>query len=129
MTDTARPLVLTQRIDAPWLGVRRDWPATADSIALIGDPRAPGLYQIIDADQAGACGLLGRAELTPLEHFGVACTLYPHGKIVSVRIDAFARARCPLVWHGPDSDRIRVAPKLWDLVAAAVKAMRTRADA
>lgn len=124
------PLALKarDRIDGPWLAVLADKPPEAAAVVLCGDPRAPQTWRSLDDDAPLRVGRAAHASLIALSDFAVACTLYPHSRVVALVKSGISRARRqglrhaePIQWAGARVERIRVARSLWPLVAAAAK--------
>jgi len=93
-----RPLVLTNAVEGPWLGVQNTGPASGETVILIGVPDRDH-WTLIDADQPVRTGLRAQSKATPLWDFGVGATLYAHSGLISFR--ALLPSRAPaLDWRG-----------------------------
>lgn len=132
--SAAAALVLTDRLDGPWLGIRHGASAEASAIVLAGDPRAPRAWRRIDAGQPMETGSLDSVGVTPLSAFGVSVTLYAKTRVLSVwrHGRSFARqyghpAGGVWEWAGQKVDRIRIERGIIDLVAIAAKQCNSEA--
>lgn len=130
--ETLGPLTLKHRVDGPWLAVRAATPAEAASIVLVGDERCPDIWRRIDADQPVLTGDIRDGHLTPLRDFGVACTLYPHSRVLSVYRVTLSRARRfghpaggIVCWEGERVQRLKFPRTIVEQLKAAVKDCNT----
>lgn len=126
--ETLGPLTLTRRFDGPWLAIPADAQAEIGAIVLAGDPRCPGMWRRLDADQPVLIGKIADAHLTPLSDFGICCTLYPHSRVLSAWVSGISRAKRyghpaggHWPWDGPRCARIKIARNVVELVKLAVK--------
>jgi len=87
------PLTLTNRVRGPWLAIPHDAEAGVASIVLAGDERCPDMWRRVDAGQPVAAGKINGAHLMPLSTFGIACSIYPHSRVLSVYRIGMSRAR------------------------------------
>ncbi len=118
---TVLPLTADAAVEGVWLAIPRDKPACAASIVLAGDPRAPNLWRSISAEHGLTTGHVAGGGLTALSDFGIAVSLYPHTKVISVRVIASPAWRGQRVWAGALIERLRIASTLWPLVATAAR--------
>ncbi len=135
--ETLGPLTLTShdRFDGPWLGIRYGHSAEASGIVLIGDPRAPRYWRMIDVAAPVQIGSLDQVGVMPLSAFGVSCTIYSKTRVLSVwKTGKRSTARQyghpaggVWEWAGGRCDRIRLSPVLLDLVTIAAKNCNTEA--
>lgn len=117
----ALPLAADDRVEGVWLAIPRAKSARAENIVLAGDPRAPGLWRSISAEHGLTTGHVAGGGLTALSDFGIAVSLYPHTKVISVRVVASPAWRGQRVWAGALIERLRIASTFWPLVAAAAR--------
>ncbi|HRE44064.1 MAG TPA: hypothetical protein PKY87_08845 [Terricaulis sp.] len=109
-------------ITGPWLAIPSGAPARVGFLALVGDPALQGRWRSIDAEQPIQTGPTApAAKLTPLSDFGIACQLYPHTRVLSVRVVASPAWKHQRAWDGALVERVRVPAPLWPLVAAAAR--------
>lgn len=130
--ESLGPLTLTRRFDGPWLAVRDATPAEAASIVLAGDERCPDIWRRIDAEQEVLTGSVRDGHLTPLRDFGVACTIYPHSRVLSIYRVTLSRARRfghpaggIVCWEGERVQRVKFPRTLVEQLKAAVKDCNT----
>lgn len=121
MTAAALALSAADRVPGVWLAVPRGLLARAEHIVLAGDPRAPDAWRTISAEHGLVTGRVSAGGLTPLSDFGIAVSLYPHTKVISVRVVGSPAWRGQRVWGGPLIERLRIASTLWPLVSAAAR--------
>lgn len=127
------PLVLTKRVVGPWLGVRDGDQPTAANIVLVNDHRSSrSTWRTLDAEQRIDAGDLRDARVTSLLDFGVMCSVYKHGAVLSVWKfrDSIVRREGELrMWAGREIDRLRFRRDDLAGVEAAVEAMRLELQA
>lgn len=115
-------LPLEAQLTGPWLAIPNGAPARIGFLALVGDPALPGRWRSIDAEQPIQTGPTApHARLTPLSDFGIACQLYPHTRVLSVRVVGSPAWKHQRAWDGAMVERVRIPAALWPLVAAAAR--------
>lgn len=125
-------LVLSLRCEGPWLAIRHGSLAVSESIVLVGDPRAPGMWRRVNAAAPAEVGRIENTQLTPLSDFGVSVTLYSHSRVLSVWRSGLSRAkryhtREHWDWEGARIERLRVerSPAIVDLLRDAARDCNT----
>jgi hypothetical protein len=117
----ALALDTADEVKGVWLAIPRDMAACAENIVLAGDARAPNLWRTISAERGVTTGHVAGGGLTALSDFGIAISLYPHTRVISVRVIAAPAWRGQRMWDGAQIERLRIASTLWPLVAAAAR--------
>lgn len=126
---SAAPLVLTKKVLGPWLGIRYGAQPTCANIVLVNDPRSsPSTWRTLDADaRLDAGDLRDAGGVISLLDFGVMCSIYKHGAVLSAfkhRESIVRRGGELLMWAGREVDRIKFRPTDYVGIHAAVDAMR-----
>lgn len=130
--ETLGPLTLTKRVHGPWLAVRHATTAEVASLVLVGDERCPDMWRRIDTDQPVEAGKVADAHLMPLTEFGVAASIYPHSRVLSVYRIGMSRARRfghPAggywAWEGEGIQRVKFPRGMVEALKLAVKDCNT----
>lgn len=134
MSAPRAPLVLTKKVQGPWLGIRYGAQPTCANIVLVNDPRSSRMtWRTLDAEQRAEAGDLRDAGgVISLLDFGVMCSVYRHGAVLSAfktRESIVRRNGELLMWAGREIDRIKFRRDDLPGVHSAVEAMRLELQA